>query len=73
MNLNASSFHKDCVLMWLLHSLPMDTRQKLMRDMRTAYDDVMGVELTKLNPTGLDSLEKAIDCIYPDAELPRVV
>jgi hypothetical protein len=46
-NPNARTFHKDQVLEFLMHHLPMDMRRKLGSALPEAYNDVVGQEVVK--------------------------
>jgi len=43
-----SQFHKDQILTWFMYHLPMDQRQRLMRDLPAAYNDICGVEIVRV-------------------------
>jgi hypothetical protein len=45
MNLNAKTLNKDFVLQWLLHHMPMATREQLMQELPQAYNDVIGQDV----------------------------
>ncbi len=48
MNNEATQYHKDTVLWYLLHTLSQPTRLELMREHPAAYNDVVGQSVVRV-------------------------